>query len=192
MAGWFMAHDPPHPYEGLNSPPLKDPCRRWPDSTRLEVADVKRETEDAISIGLRSRRTCVRDFRFIHGQYLTLKLEVDGEELRWRSYSICSSPFEEGRLRTAREGPWRTGQLEARGAAQAGDTLEVMTPWATSHPLRCGPREALRGLRGGKRHHAHPGSILMTTLRSEPKSRFTLFCGNTDQDGSSSDRSWRS
>ena len=58
----------------------------------LEVADIHHETADSISIGFRVPPELKADFSFIHGQYLTLKLIVNGTELR-RSYSICSSPL---------------------------------------------------------------------------------------------------
>ena len=148
----------------------------------LEVADVKRETEDAISIGLRIPQDLREDFRFIHGQYLTLKLEVDGEELR-RSYSICSSPFEEGRLRIAVKRV-HGGRASSKLVEQlkAGDTLEVMTPMGNFYTLCDAAHEKHYVAFAAGSGITPILSILMTTLRSEPKSRFTLFYGNTDQD----------
>ena len=66
----------------------------------LQVADVKQETTDAIVVSLKVPADLKSEFAFIHGQYLTLKLTVNNEELR-RSYSICSSPLDTDEIRIA-------------------------------------------------------------------------------------------
>lgn len=148
----------------------------------LEVAEVKQETKDAVVVGFRVPADLRDDFKFIHGQYLTLKLTVNGEELR-RSYSICSSPLDPETIRIAVKkvsGGRASSQLVDR--LKSGDKLEVMTPMGSFYTLLDPANE---------RHYiafaAGSGitpilSILKTVLRSEPKSRFTLFFGNTDQD----------
>lgn len=148
----------------------------------LEVADVTPETKDAISVGLKVPPALREEFKFIHGQYLTLKLKVKGEELR-RSYSICSSPFEPEVIRIAvKQVPGGRASTFLVEHLKPGDRLEVMTPMGNFYTL-CDPSH--------ERHYvafaAGSGitpilSILMTVLRSEPKSRFTLFYGNTDTD----------
>lgn len=69
-------------------------------------------------------------FDFLPGQYLTLRADLDGEDIR-RPYSICSSPQEARRtgciavgIRQIEDG--RFSQF-AKGLA-AGDQLEVMPP----------------------------------------------------------------
>ncbi len=66
---------------------------------QLRVADLKRETPDAVSIAFDVPPHLRPDFRFAAGQYLTLRTAFDGEEVR-RSYSICSGP-DDGELRIA-------------------------------------------------------------------------------------------
>lgn len=148
----------------------------------LVVEDVKQETADAIVIGLKVPADKRSDFKFMHGQYLTVKLVVNGEELR-RSYSICSSPLDVDLIRIAvkrvdrgRASSFLVGQLKK------GDALEVMTPMGNFYTLLDPAHE---------RHYvafaAGSGitpilSILKTVLRTEPKSKFTLFYGNTDVD----------
>ncbi len=125
---------------------------------------------------------CATNSAFTHGQYVTLKLTVNGEELR-RSYSICSSPLDVDELRIAvkRVDKGRASSQLVEKLKQ-GMTLEVMTPMGSFTT----PLEASRS-----RHFvafaAGSGitpilSILKTVLRTEPKSRFTLFYGNTDTD----------
>lgn len=148
----------------------------------LEVAQIKKETEDTIVIGFRVPANEVEDFKFIHGQYLTLKLFVNGEELR-RSYSICSSPLDSDEIRIAVK-----RVMKGRASTQivenlkVGDKLEVMTPMGSFYTLT-DPANAKHYVAFAAGSGITPiMSILKTVLRSEPKSRFTLFYGNTDQD----------
>lgn len=148
----------------------------------LEVTDVKQETPNAVSIGLRIPESLQEDFTFIHGQYLTLKLIINGEELR-RSYSICSSPFEKDSIRIAVKkvpGGRASGQLVDR--LQAGTKLEVMTPMGNFYTLCDAANEKHYVAFAAGSGITPILSILMTTLRAEPKSRFTLFYGNSEQD----------
>ncbi len=63
------------------------------------VADVRRETADAVSVAFAIPPALARTTRSTPGQYLTLRATVDGDDLR-RSYSICSGP-DDGELRIA-------------------------------------------------------------------------------------------
>ena len=63
----------------------------------VTVADVRRDTRDAIILTLDVPDEHKDAFRFSPGQYLTLRTIIDGDEIR-RSYSICATPTE-GRLR---------------------------------------------------------------------------------------------
>ena len=51
----------------------------------LTVSEVRRETEEAVSISFEVSEELKKTFTFIPGQYLTLKTNIDGEEVR-RSY----------------------------------------------------------------------------------------------------------
>ncbi|MBK7384244.1 MAG: phenylacetate-CoA oxygenase/reductase subunit PaaK [Flavobacteriales bacterium] len=148
----------------------------------LEVEEVHQETPDCIVVGLKVPAAEQADFLFVHGQYLTLKLTVNGEELR-RSYSICSSPLDVGHLRIAvKKVEKGRASTQLVDKLKAGMRIEVMTPMGSFTTALDATKE---------RHFvafaAGSGitpilSILKTVLRTEPKSRFTLFYGNTDQD----------
>jgi len=93
----------------------------------LKIKDIKRETKDAVSISFDIPDELITDYHFESGQYLTLKTSINNEEIR-RSYSLCSSPF---------ENEWRVAvkQIEngifstfANKSLKVGNTLEVMTP----------------------------------------------------------------
>lgn len=148
----------------------------------LQVSSIDKETSDTIVVGFKIPPGLKEDFHFIHGQYLTLKLNVGGEELR-RSYSICSSPLEDGEIRIAVkkvDGGRASTELVER--LKVGNTMEVMTPMGNFYTL-CDPAHEKHYVAFAAGSGITPIiSILKTVLRSEPKSRFTLFYGNTDMD----------
>ena len=65
----------------------------------VKVRKVEKETEDCVSIEFEIPEDLKEAFQFKQGQNLTIKKVLNGEELR-RSYSICTSPFE-NKLRVA-------------------------------------------------------------------------------------------
>jgi len=148
----------------------------------LTVANVHKETADSIVVAFRIPADLREDFRFIQGQYLTVKLTVNGEELR-RSYSICSSPLDPEEIRIAVKkvlgGRASTVLVEK---LQPGMTIEAMTPMGNFH-TQLDAANAKHYVAFAAGSGITPIlSILKTTLRTEPKSRFTLFYGNTDVD----------
>lgn len=148
----------------------------------LPVSSVHRETEDSIVIGFVIPAGLRNDFTFIHGQYLTLKVPVNGEELR-RSYSICSSPLDPEELRIAvkrvEKGRASTYLVEH---LKPGMTLEVMTPMGSFYTLLDAAHRKHYACFAGGSGITPILSIIKTVLRTEPHSGLTLFYGNTDQD----------
>ena len=59
----------------------------------LKIKTIKKETPDCVSMAFDIPEELKTTFSFEQGQNITLKKNIDGEELR-RSYSICSAPFE--------------------------------------------------------------------------------------------------
>jgi len=57
---------------------------------KLLVKEVKQETKNAVSIVFDIPKELQKEFSFIPGQYITIKKELSGKEVR-RAYSICSS-----------------------------------------------------------------------------------------------------
>jgi hypothetical protein len=66
---------------------------------KLHIKEVKHETPNAISVAFTIPAELKSVYTFIAGQYVNLKLTLDGQEIR-RAYSICSSP-NSGELRIA-------------------------------------------------------------------------------------------
>ncbi|MBK5959310.1 phenylacetic acid degradation protein [Rhodoplanes elegans] len=148
----------------------------------LTVAEVRRETPDAVSVAFAVPAHLVADYRFEPGQYLTLRTTIDGEEVR-RSYSICAGP-DDGELRVAvKRVPNGVFSAWIADSLKPGDTLDVMTPTG---------RFGLSHVPGNGRVHvafaAGSGitpviSILRGVLAREPDSRFFLFYGNRSTAG---------
>lgn len=93
----------------------------------LRVADVRQETDDTISVAFRIPDELQPEFSYHAGQYVTLRAEIGGEEVR-RSYSICRAPHE-NELRVAIKkieagvfSHWATENLHE------DSTLDVMNP----------------------------------------------------------------
>jgi ring-1,2-phenylacetyl-CoA epoxidase subunit PaaE len=144
---------------------------------KLSIKEVRRETKDAVSVLFNIPLELKPNYTFIAGQYVTLKLTLDGEEIR-RAYSICSSP-ESGDLRIAIKSV-SVGAFSpfANSSLKAGDIIEVGTPEGkfTFEP------DASR-IKNYAAFTAGSGitpvmSILETVLENEPQSTFVLVYGN--------------
>ncbi|MBV8848762.1 MAG: phenylacetate-CoA oxygenase/reductase subunit PaaK [Methylobacteriaceae bacterium] len=143
----------------------------------LTIADVRRETPEAISIRFTVPQGMREDFAFTSGQYLTLRTELDGADVR-RSYSICSG-MDEGELRVAIK-RLDGGLFSSFANAQlkTGDTIEVMPPDG-----RFGLEPDAAAERTYVGFAAGSGitpifSIVKSVLAREPRSHFVLFYGN--------------
>src|SRR5919202_950508 len=147
-----------------------------PHFHRLAVADVRRETPEAVSIAFAVPEALREAYRFTPGQYLTLKTELGGEDIR-RSYSICSGLDEELRVAVKRVANGLFSSF-ANTALRPGDALDVMTPMGR-FGLAPDPDAARTcvGLACGS-GITPVLSILKSMLAREPKSRFFLFYGN--------------
>lgn len=154
-----------------------NPKKSRPVFHTLRVSDVKRETEDCVSIALEIPTALTEDYKFIQGQYLTFKHQHNGEEIR-RSYSICSSPLD-GELRVAvKKVPNGRFSTFANEALAVGAALETMTPegnfWRPLNPSAANQYVAFAAGSG----ITPMMSIIKTTLEMEPQSTFLLFYGN--------------
>ncbi len=145
----------------------------------LRVAEVLRETEDAYSIRFDVPDDLTSAFAFKAGQHLTLRADINGEDVR-RNYSLCVAPHEGEvkvtvkRISGGAFSNWVADQLKA------GDTLEVMTPhgsFTTEFDASAARRYV--GFAGGS-GITPIMSLIRTALSVEPRSRFTLLYGNRD------------
>ena len=142
----------------------------------LEVAEVRRQTSDSVSIGFKIPDKLTSEFAFIPGQYLTLRAVIDGEDIR-RSYSICSA-IDESLLRI---GVKKVGggafSSVANETLKPGDVVEAMPPEGRFViPQGASARHVL-GIAAGS-GITPILSIAKSLLAREPEARFTLIYGN--------------
>jgi len=96
----------------------------------LVIEDIYKETEDTSVVTFGVPLELQSDFKFRQGQHLTLKADINDEDVR-RSYSLCSSPT---------DGKWQVAVKQIPGGKfstyinqelKLGDILEVMAPSGT-------------------------------------------------------------
>ncbi|MBX9962049.1 MAG: phenylacetate-CoA oxygenase/reductase subunit PaaK [Burkholderiales bacterium] len=143
----------------------------------LRIAEVRRETPEAVSLRFEVPPALAADYAFVQGQHLTLRTDLGGEDVR-RSYSICAG-VDDGELRVAIKrvagGAFSTWAHERLAP---GDTIDVMTPHGQFHtPLDPGHRKHYVAFVAGS-GITPVLSLAKTTLTREPRSRFTLVYGN--------------
>ncbi|RMD73489.1 MAG: phenylacetate-CoA oxygenase/reductase subunit PaaK [Bacteroidetes bacterium] len=146
----------------------------------LRVAEVRRETAECVSVRFDVPEALAATFAWRPGQHLTLRHEVDGEELR-RTYSLCSAPH---------EGEWRIAIKKVEGGRfstwanerlEPGMTLDVMPPMGSF---------VLPEDYHGKTFVAFAAgsgitpvmSMIKTALETDDTATFTLFYGNRTTD----------
>ena len=125
------------------------------DFYKLAIKEIKRETKNTVSIVFNIPQELKSAYQFIAGQYVTLKLTLDGKELR-RAYSICSSPKSDEMRIAVKEVKNGTFSKFANTKLAVGDLLEVSIP-------------------EGK------FTIAKSVLEEEPNSTFVLIYGNKDE-----------
>jgi ring-1,2-phenylacetyl-CoA epoxidase subunit PaaE len=141
----------------------------------LEVADVRRETADSVSLAFALPKGGEGTFAFVPGQYLTLRAMIDGEECR-RSYSICSGAGD-GEIRIAVKkvagGKFSTF---ANQMLKPGIKLDVMPPEGRFVADLASSRHLVFFAAGSGITPVL--SIIRTALASNPDVRISLFYGN--------------
>jgi ring-1,2-phenylacetyl-CoA epoxidase subunit PaaE len=142
----------------------------------LTISDIRRETDDAVSLAFAVPARLKSAYAFLPGQYLTLRATIGGEDIR-RSYSICSG-IGDGELRVVVKrvaGGAFSNHVADR--LKPGDEIAVMTPAGQfTLPAAAGPRTIVAVACGSGITPVM--SHLKTVLARERESQFALFYGN--------------
>jgi ring-1,2-phenylacetyl-CoA epoxidase subunit PaaE len=148
---------------------------------KLQIKEVKRETPSAVSIVFNVPSELQSAYQFLAGQYINLKLTLDGQEIR-RAYSICSSP-ESGEMRIAIKAV-KNGLFSkfANENLKVGDLIEVGQPEGkfTFEPQIDRHRNYAAFVAGSGITPVM--SILKSVLNNEKDSTFVLVYGNKNND----------
>jgi len=143
----------------------------------LRVRQVLPDTTEAVIVAFDVPAELREVFSFTQGQYLTLRKDIGGIDLR-RSYSICAG-VDDGEL--------RVGVRKVNGGVfsnwinehlRSGDVVHVMAPQGRFFvPIEPAARRHHVGIAGGS--GVTPIlSTMKTVLAREPLSDFTLIYGN--------------
>ena len=143
----------------------------------LTIKEVKKETQNAVSIVFDIPTELQNEFQFIAGQYITIKKSIAGEELR-RAYSICSTPSS-SELRIALKAVDNgTFSVYACTILKEGDVLEVSKPEG-KFILETSTENTKNYVAIAAGSGITPiMAMIKTVLIEEPKSTFTLIYGN--------------
>ena len=146
----------------------------------LKVKKVEKETEDCVSITFDVPQELKETFQFKQGQSLTVRKYLNNEEVR-RTYSICSSPFD-NRLRVAvKKVEGGIFSCWANERLKAGDVIDVMPPVGKFY-TELNPSQKKNYVAFAAGSGITPVlSIIKTTLLTEPESTFTLVYGNRNK-----------
>jgi ring-1,2-phenylacetyl-CoA epoxidase subunit PaaE len=144
---------------------------------KLKIADVRRETADAVSIRFEIPERLKQAFAFKAGQHLTLRADLDGEDVR-RNYSVCVAPSENEmriaikQMMSGRFSVWANANL------REGFEIEVLPPMGRFLVPESVHNDAYYvGLAGGS-GITPVISILKTVLETKPAAKFVLLYGN--------------
>ncbi len=100
------------------------------DFHKLKVAEVYKETDDTSVITFEIPEELQPLYQYHQGQHLTLKADINGEDVR-RSYSLCSSPLEHQWRVAVKQIPSGKFSTYVNQHLQSGEFLEVMPPSGT-------------------------------------------------------------
>src|SRR5258708_17222387 len=144
---------------------------------RLRVGNVRPETRDAIAVTFDVPSVLEKQFAFAAGQHLTLRKEIDGEEIR-RTYSICAATQDKILRIAIKRMPDGIFSSWANDRLTTGDYLDVMPPAGNF-----GVSLSLEHQRSYLAFAAGSGitpifSIVKSAFMAQPQSSFPLFYAN--------------
>ena len=144
------------------------------DFNNIKVADIYKETKDTVVITFDIPEDLQSTFKFKQGQHLTLRKEINGEDIR-RNYSLCTSPI---------DNQWKVAVKTIRGGVfsnyafnelKKGDELQVMPPHGEFY-VEVNEQASNNYVAFAAGSGITPIlSIIRTHLLLEPKSTFKLF-----------------
>ncbi len=148
---------------------------------KLNIKSIKNVTDKSVAITIDIPEDLKTNFNFQAGQYITLKSNVNGEEVR-RDYSICSSK-NSGEITVAVKAvEGGTFSVYANKQLNAGDTIEIAEPKGRfileTNEAKTRTIAAFAAGSG----ITPVLSIAKTLLEEEPFSNFILVYGNKSVD----------
>jgi len=147
----------------------------------LRVQHIHRETDKAVSIIFEVPEAMKDLYAFKQGQYITLKFDVDGQEIR-RSYSMSSSPLEDKLQITVKKTENGFISVLLCDKLKEGDAVEVGTPEGKFYTPLHPEQNKFYYMIGAGSGITPLMSLIKTILEVEPLSRVYLFYGNKNEE----------
>jgi ring-1,2-phenylacetyl-CoA epoxidase subunit PaaE len=94
---------------------------------KARIKEILRQTDKAVQIELEIEQEGRKYFAFKPGQFLSIKKEIDGQDVR-RSYSLCSSPHEGKLCIAVKEVEGGVFSTYANRRLVEGEEIEVFPP----------------------------------------------------------------
>ncbi|MEC9248960.1 MAG: 2Fe-2S iron-sulfur cluster-binding protein [Pseudomonadota bacterium] len=146
---------------------------------KLRILKVRKDTPEALIVALEVPASLRRSFGFKHGQFLTLKAEIDGEDIR-RPYSICSQAHPvpcslEVGIKKVADGVFSSW---AHKVLSIGDELEVLPPDGSFTSVLKPDRSQYYCCVAIGSGITPIISVIRTVLDEEPLSKILLIYGN--------------
>jgi len=143
----------------------------------LKIKSIIKETADCVSVSFEIPEQLSSLFAFKEGQNITLKTNIEGNEIR-RSYSLCTAPHEKEIKVAIKKVDGGLFSRLANDNLKKGDVLEVLPPVGKFN-ARINDAAAGNYLAVAAGSGITPViSIIKHTLQTQPQSRFTLIYGN--------------
>ncbi len=140
----------------------------------LKIKEVKKETIDCVSVSFLIPKELSDLFVFKEGQNITIKKNINGEELR-RSYSVCNAPYENELKVAIKKTTGGLFSTFANDELKAGDVLEIMPPTGRFNAKATEGNFLAIAAGSGITPII---SIIKHTLKTQANSSFTLIYGN--------------
>lgn len=144
------------------------------DFYNIKVDDIYKETKDTVVLSFGIPEHLKEKFQYKQGQHLTLRKEINGQDVR-RNYSLCSSPIDKEwkvAIKTIRDGVFSN---YAFNELKKGDELQVMPPHGAFF-VECEPESSKNYIAFAAGSGITPMlSIIKTHLHKESNSTFKLF-----------------
>jgi len=146
----------------------------------LKVSKVQTLTPNAVAISFHIPESLEEEFSFTAGQYITIRHENQGEEIR-RAYSLSSKPGDPEITIGVKKVPGGAFSVYANEKIREGDSLEVMPPEGRFiFDSKDDPRRLVAFAAGSGITPIM--SIVQTALEANPKNQVVLVYGNQSEE----------
>lgn len=143
----------------------------------LTIKKVIQETPSAVSLVFSIPESLKPNFNFIPGQFITLKAEVNGEEVR-RAYSLSSNPNDQDIQVSVKKIANGSFSVYANEHLKAGDQIEVLFPEG-KFQLKTNANNTANYMAFAAGSGITPiMSMIKSVMSEEAKSKFVLVYGN--------------